>query len=86
MADRKIDQKEVEELKKIYNHYLDRGKDIMKNTQFRVEDIFGYKISKDYLSPEQITKLNTFFSQNSVTVKFCIEIKLFEPKKKKLLI
>ena len=30
MVDKKIDQKEAEELKKIYNHYLDKRSEIMK--------------------------------------------------------
>ena len=30
----------------------------MKNTQFKVEDVFGDVISKIYFSQEQITKLN----------------------------
>ena len=57
--DKKIDQKEAEELKMIYNHYLDK-KEIMKNTSFKVEDIFGDVLSKDKFSQEQITKLNNF--------------------------
>ena len=32
----------------------------MKNTQFKVEDVFGDIISKDNFSQEQITKLNNF--------------------------
>ena len=32
----------------------------MKNTQFKVEDIFGDIGNKDTISPEQITKLNNF--------------------------
>ena len=35
----------------------------MKNTQFKVEDVFGDVISKDSISPEQITKLNTFLAK-----------------------
>ena len=66
MVDEKIDQKEAEELKKIYNHYLiynlDKRKDIMKNTQFKV-DVFGDIISKDKFSQEQITKLNNFLAK-----------------------
>ena len=53
---KKIDQKEAEELKKIYNHYRDRRKEIMKNLQFKVEDVFGDVIRKDDFSQEQITK------------------------------
>ena len=32
----------------------------MNSTKFKVEDIFGDVISKDSISPEQITKLNNF--------------------------
>ena len=60
MMDKKIDEKEALELKKIYNHYLDKKKGIMQNTQFKVEDVFGDIISEDSISPEQITKLKTF--------------------------
>ena len=38
-------------------------KEIMKNTQFKVEDIFGDVISKDNFSPEQITKINNFLAK-----------------------
>ena len=60
LIDKKIDEKEALELKKIYNHYLDRRKEIMKKTQSKVEDVFGDAISKDNFSQEQITKLNNF--------------------------
>ena len=60
MIDKKIDEKEAEELKKIYNHYIDRRSEIMKNTSFKVEDVFGDVISKDKFSQEQVTKLNKF--------------------------
>ena len=63
MIDRKIDQKEAEELNKIYNHYIDKRKEIMKNTQFKVEDVFGDVISKDNFSQEQITKLNSLLAK-----------------------
>ena len=35
----------------------------MKNTQFKVEDVFGDVISKDIFSQEQITKLNNFLAK-----------------------
>ena len=35
----------------------------MKNTQLRVEDVFGDVISKDNFSQEQITKLNKFLAK-----------------------
>ena len=63
MVDKKIDEKEALELKKKYNHYLDKRKQIMDSTKFKVEDIFGDVISKDSISPEQITKLNNFLAK-----------------------
>ena len=63
MIDKKIDEKEALELKKIYNHYLDKRKQVMDSTKFKVEDIFGDVISKDSISPEQITKLNNFLAK-----------------------
>ena len=63
MIDKKIDEKEASELKKIYNHYTDKRKEIMDSTKFKVEDIFGDVISKDSISPEQITKLNNFLAK-----------------------
>ena len=63
MIDEKIDEKEALELKKIYNHYIDKRKEIMDSTKFKVEDIFGDIISKDSISPKQITKLNNFLAK-----------------------
>ena len=63
MIDKKIDEKEALELKKIYNHYIDKRSEIMKNTSFRVEDVFGDVTSKDNFSQEQITKLNNFLAK-----------------------
>ena len=63
MIDNKIDEKEANELKKIYNHYIDKRSEIMKNTSFKVEDVFGDVISKDNFSQEQITKLNNFLAK-----------------------
>ena len=63
MIDKKIDEKEALELKKIYNHYLDKRNEIMISTKFKLEDIFGDVISKDSISPEQITKLNNFLAK-----------------------
>ena len=63
MIDKKIDEKEALELKKIYNHYLDKRKEIMDSTKFKVEDIFGDVISKDSILPEQITKLKKFLAK-----------------------
>ena len=63
MIDKKIDQKEAEQLKQIYNHYIDKKSQIMKNTSFKVEDVFNDIIHKDTISPEQITKLNNFLAK-----------------------
>ena len=63
MVDKKIDEKEALELRKIYNHYLDKRKEILNSTKFKVEDIFVDIISKDSISPEQITKLNNFLAK-----------------------
>ena len=63
MVDKKIDEKEALELKKIFNHYLDNRKEVMKSTQFKVEDVIGDVISQDNFSQEQITKLNNFLAK-----------------------
>ena len=63
MIDKKIDQKEAEQLKQIYNHYIDKRKEFMDSTKFKVEDFFGDVISKDSNSPEQITNINNFLSK-----------------------
>ena len=60
IVDKKIDEKEAQELKTIYEHHLEKRKEIMKNTQFKVEDVFGDVKSKDKFSQYQITKLNNF--------------------------
>ena len=63
MVDKKIDEKEANQLKQIYNHYVDKRSEIMKNTSFKVEDVFNDIIHKDTISPEQITKLNNFLAK-----------------------
>ena len=63
MVDKKNDQKEAEQLKQIYNHYLDKRKEIMDSTKFKVEDILNDVISKDSISSEQIIKLNNFLAR-----------------------
>ena len=50
-------------MKKIYNHYIDKRSEFMKNTQFKVEDVFGNVISKDDFSQEQISKLINFLAR-----------------------
>ena len=63
MIDKKFDPKEAEQLKQIYNHYVDKKTEIMKNTSFKVEDVFNDIIHKDTISQEQITKLNNFLAK-----------------------
>ena len=63
MIDKEIYRKEAEQLKQIYNHYTDKRKEIMENTQFKVEEVFGDVISKDNFSQEQTTKLNNFLAK-----------------------
>ena len=63
MIDKKIDEKEALTLKKVYNHYIDKRREIMKNTSFKVEDLFGDVIIKDNFSQEQIIKLNNFLAK-----------------------
>ena len=50
MLDKKIDEKETQEVMKMYNLYLDKRKEIIKNTQFKVEEVFGDIISKNNFS------------------------------------
>ena len=60
---KKIIEKEALELKKFYKHYLDKRKDIMKNTQFKAEDVFGDVKSTDNFSQEQIPIPNIFLAK-----------------------
>ena len=63
MVDKKFDEKDFLKLKKIYNHYFDKRKEIMKNTSFKVEDVFGDVLGYDNFSQEQITKLKFFLAK-----------------------
>ena len=63
LIDKKIDEKETEELMKIYDHCLDKRSEIMKNTQFKVEDVIGDVMNKDSFSTEHITKLKNFLAK-----------------------
>ena len=63
IIDKKIDQREAEQLKQIYNHYVDKKSEIMRNTSFKVEDIFNDVINKDTISQEQIIKFNNFLAK-----------------------
>ena len=60
MVDKKFDEKEALEIRKIYNHYLGKRKEIMKKTLSKEGDIFGYIMGKDSFIPDQIVKPNIF--------------------------
>ena len=62
MVDEKIEDKQAQELKKIYNPYHDKRKEIIKKTEFRVEDGFVDIVRKDSISLEQITKPDKFLA------------------------
>ena len=79
---KKSDEKEGKELKKVYNHCIDKRKVTMKNTQFKVEDISGDVTSKDFISAEQITKPNNF-SAKKINISCSIKMKFFKPRKEK---
>ena len=63
LIDKKIDEKPSDELKKIYSHYLDKRKEIMGNTSFKAEEVFGDVRSKKEFTQEQITKVNNFLAK-----------------------
>ena len=61
--DKKIGEREALEMNKIKNHYIDKRKEIMESTKFKLEDIFGDVKSKDSISSEQTSKLNKFLAK-----------------------
>ena len=60
---KRIDEKEAFELKKVFNHYIDKRKEIMKITSFIVGDVFTDVISNDNFSQDQITKSINFLAE-----------------------
>ena len=42
---------------------MDKREEIMHSTRFKVEDIFSDVVSKDSISPAQITKLDNFLAK-----------------------
>ena len=75
--DKKIDEKEALEFKKIYIHYLYKRREILTSTKFQVKVAFNDVKSKDSFSPEQITKLNEILAKKS-EYKHKPQIKFFE--------
>ena len=84
MIDKVINQKEANQLKQIYNHNVDKKTETMKNTHFKVEDVFKDIIHKDTIPQEQIFKLSIFFSQNDVNININIKFNFFKPRKEKI--
>ena len=80
---KKIDEKESEQLKQIYNHYVDKKSELMKNTQFKFVEVFTDVISKDTISTEQITKLNNFWAKMMWIFVRVINLTFFKPREKK---
>ena len=56
-------KKKLRNFKKITIFTLIVRKEIMENTRFKVEDVFGDVISKDDFSQKQITKPNKFLAK-----------------------
>ena len=81
MIDKVINQKEADQLKQIYNHYVDEKSEIMKNTSFKIEDIFNDVINKIQYHKN---KYLNFFSQNDVNININIKFNVFKPKKEKI--
>ena len=62
---------------------LTRDLFITKTYQFKVEDFFCGIISKDSISPEQISKLKILLSQKNINNIFSINADLFKPREEK---
>ena len=45
----------------------------MEITQLKVEVVFGDIRGKDSVSPEEITKLKSSFSQTNMNINFCMK-------------
>ena len=61
MIDKKRDEKEGEELQKMYNQSLNKREDIMNTTEISYHATFG-NASREDISPEQKTKPHNFFN------------------------
>ena len=59
---KRTDEKEGDETKKLYNHHLDKRKDFTKSTERSYDEIFCDVSEKDN-SAEQITKLSGFLDE-----------------------
>ena len=68
MADKKIDEKEAQESKKIYHQFSQKRSEILKNTQFKVEDLSGDILSKKSYSSENYLNLTIFQPNDVITI------------------
>ena len=83
---KKVDEKEALEIKKIYDDYLHKRTENMNSTNFKVEDIFGNVISNDSISPDQLIRINNFFSKNDVNININIKFNFLNLKRKQVFI
>ena len=60
MKDKLVDETEM---RKVYNHCLDKRKEILQITEVKLQDVFGDTLSKMSISAEQRTKLNSFLTR-----------------------
>ena len=60
MIDKKLDENEAEQLKQIYNHYVDKRGEVLTSTKLKVEDVITDVISKNNISQDQIIKPDNF--------------------------
>ena len=58
LIDKKLDQKEDDE--KNHNHYMTKGSDFMKNTQFIVEEVSGNFLKEYSVSHKEILNIKIF--------------------------
>ena len=86
LVDKNIHEKEAQELKKIYNHYHDESKVIMKITQFKFEHKFGDIINKDNISQDQIFKLNNFLAKMTWKKALKSNLTILDTERKKIMI
>ena len=63
LVDKNFDEKESEELKSSYIHYITKKKEVMENTKFTVDDIFGKLDLSENISREQIQTSNAFLAK-----------------------
>ena len=67
IVERKSGTKTIE-IKNIYNHYLDKRTDTMKNTQFKVEEVFSDTLGEKSVSNAQVFTLYVFLAKMTYEV------------------